>query len=132
MMRYSVYLSQFVKPDTKIKVYDLYVNGKCLFEEFFEEINEEGNLTKDLFGAINILEKAADLLMLPQTKFKVLKQSEVSCKVYEAKKNKVRIYCFEDEVGRIIVTGGKKNSQKHDIKSVLNLIKEYNGRKKIY
>ena len=129
MRRFSVHLSKFIKPGTRIKVYDLYINGECIFEEFFEEINKEGNLTKELIGVINILEKAADLLMLPQAKFKVLTQSEVSCKVYEAKKNNIRIYCFEDDSGRIIVTGGKKNSQKNDIKSVLSIIKDYNGRK---
>lgn len=130
MRNFSLHLSKYVIPDTKVPVYDLYVNGKCMFDEFYEEIQKTGNLKGELAGAMNHLVSSANLLRLPSTKINTLKHKKLPCKLYEAKKNNIRIYFFhEEKTGKIIITGGLKNSQKADINKVVNLLIEYyNGK----
>ena len=50
----------------------------------------------------------------------------MKCKVYEAKSGSVRVYLFHEEyTGGVIITGGKKDNQEEDIKSVIKTIKDY-------
>ena len=52
--------------NTKIDVYELCKNGKSIFEEFFEQIENEGNLISNLAAAIRIIEDTANLKMRPK------------------------------------------------------------------
>lgn len=126
MRKFSIHLSIYVTIDTKIPVYDLYVNDKCMFDKFYQEVQKTGNLRGELAGAINNLISSANLMRLPITKINTLKHKNLPCKLYEAKKNNIRIYFFhEEKTGRIIITGGLKNSQKADIKKIVNILKDY-------
>lgn len=123
-------MSNFIG-ETKIHVYELCHNGKSLFGEFYTEIQEEGNLHANLASAIAIVEATSDLQprRLPKKKFRQLEISKVNCKVYEAKSGSIRIYLFHDEGnGRVIVTGGKKDDQKEDIKALTKTIQAYYGK----
>jgi len=124
-------LSSNVSSTTKIPVLELCINGNSVFQPFVDEIEEDGNLEGDYFGAIRNLEHAANLLRLPQTKFKELKGFNIEGKFYEAKYGSVRIYHFhEEKTGRIIVLGGLKPNQKKDIKSAVKTIKNYQDENK--
>ncbi|MBE8715291.1 hypothetical protein [Sphingobacterium hungaricum] len=106
------------------------VDGECLLDAFYREVLESGNLKKDFVGAISILKSSANGLLLPKTKFRIIEHKRLPYKLYEAKKDDIRIYCFhEEKTGRIIVAGGKKSTQKRDIHSIVNLLIEYyNGK----
>lgn len=126
MKKFSIHLSKYVALDTKIPVYDLHINGKCVFDEFYDEIQKAGNLTGELAGAINHLISSANMMRLPKTKINTIQHKKLKYNLYEAKKNNVRIYFFhEKNTGRIIITGGLKNSQKSDINSIVSLLNEY-------
>lgn len=130
MKKYSIHLSKYTSSDTKISVFDLYEDDVCLFEQFYNQIQREGNLAGYLNSAISIVEAAANSLRLPQSKFKEIKAKGLPCKMYEAKKDDIRIYLFHEEhTGRIIVSGGKKSTQQQDINKIVNCIKAYYNEK---
>lgn len=108
----------------------MYINGESLFESFVDKIEKDGNLFDKLAGAIRIVEETSNLQRYPKTKFWEIQGHNLSCKVYEAKSGPIRKYLFhEKKKGRIIITGGLKNNQEKDIKSILNIITEYNNEK---
>lgn len=126
MEKYSLTLSSHIPSTTKIDVYELCVYKKSIFKEFFEQIENEGNLISNLAAAIRIVENTANLLLTPKTKYRVLKGLSIKCKAYEAKSGAIRIYLFHEEnIGRVIVIGGNKGSQDEDVKRVEKIIKEY-------
>lgn len=115
---------------TKIPVFELCKNGQSIFEKFYEEIEEEGNLTGQLAGAISVIEHTSNLKLLPVKKFRQLTIKGLDCKVYEAKSGSIRIYLFhEEKTGRVIVTGGKKGEQDEDISQIEYIIKSYYNEK---
>lgn len=125
MPKYSLILSRFTG-QTKIEVFELCKNGQSIFEEFYKEIEEEGNLIGQLAGAISVIELTSNLKFLPEKKFRQLTIKGLNCKVYEAKSGSIRIYLFhEEKTGRVIVTGGKKGDQDEDISQIERIIKNY-------
>jgi len=127
---FSLNLSPHITSTTKISVYELCKNGESLFEQFVDEIEKDGNLFDKLAGAIRIIEETSNLKRYPKSKFRELKGHNLSCKVYEAKSDIIRIYLFhEEKTGRIIITGGLKDNQDKDIKLILKIIKDYNNEK---
>ena len=123
-------MSSHIPNNTKIKVYELHKNGISIFEEFFKQIENDGNLLSNIAVVVRIIEDTANLNRRPQNKFRVLKGLSVNCKVFEAKSGVIRVYLFhEEKTGRIIVMGGVKDNQSADIKKVEKIIKEYNNEK---
>ena len=130
MKKFSLHLSQYVPNNTTIPVYDLHINGKCKFDKFYKEIQKSGNLKGELAGAINHLISSANLMRLPKTKINTIQHRKLPYKLYEAKKNNIRVYFIHEEhTGRIIITGGLKKDQDADINSIVHLLQEYyNGK----
>ncbi|TDO03150.1 hypothetical protein DET65_2633 [Sunxiuqinia elliptica] len=123
-------MSQHVSNTTKIKVYELCKNDESLFKDFIEEIEKDGNLFDNLAGAIRIVEDTSNLNRRPKSKFREIKGHKLKCKIYEAKSGIVRIYLFhEEKTGRVVVSGGLKDNQDTDIKSIIKTIKEYQNEK---
>lgn len=130
MKKFSLVLSNHIVGTTKINVFELHKNGKSLFKPFVEEIERTGNLFDKLAGAIRIIEETSNLIRYPKGKFREIKDHNLECKVFEAKSGIIRLYLFhEEKTGRIIITGGLKDNQKKEIKSILKIIKEYNNEK---
>lgn len=97
-------------------IYKLEENGTCYFDEFCEQIKGEGNIAKELDRVQSILDDVANLLSLPQKKFKDITPDKEKIKEYEVKTRNLRIYLIKfPENGKCILIGGKKNSQKKDI-----------------
>jgi len=119
-------LSPNVSPDTKIRVYELCINGRSLFESFIDDIEGDNLLFDKFAGAIQTIQLSANLQLLPEAKFRLIKGHNLDCKVYEAKNGPLRIYMFHEELtGRVIVTGGTKGDQDRDINRVLSIINRY-------
>ena len=130
MKKYSLTLSSHIPSNTKIDVYELCKNGNSLFEDFFNEIENEGNLISNLAATIRIIEDTSNLKLRPKKQFRLIQGHSLECKLYEAKSGGIRVYVFhEEKTGRVIVTGGNKDSQTEDIKKVIKTIKEYNNEK---
>ncbi len=125
MGNYSLILSELVSPKTKIKVFELCKNDKNLLQQFNAKIEKDGNLTKSLLSAFKIIEHSCNSIRLPEAKFRTIKDDRLPCKMYEAKKNEIRIYLFQDPKGRVIVGGGLKGSQQQDIDRIKNIIIDY-------
>lgn len=130
MKKYSLSLSNHISNTTIISVYELCKNGESLFKPFVDEIEKDENLFDKLAGAIRIVEETSNVNRYPKTKFREIQGHNLICKVYEAKSGIIRVYLFhEEKTGRVIITGGKKDSQEKDIKYILNLIKAYYNEK---
>lgn len=127
MTEYSIELSTLVNPTTEITVYELYKDGESLIQQFIRSIEKDPKLLSQFSGAVNIVERSASFRRpMPKEKFRLIEGHQLDCKVYEAKKGKIRIYLFHQEnSGRIIVTGGKKGNQKKVIKAVERTIREF-------
>ena len=112
--------------NTKIKVFDLLINGKDEFENYCNQIKLDGNLIGHLYNAITYIEQSANLVRLPRNKFRNITHEKSTIKQYEVKSGIVRIYLFhEKKRGRIIVMGGKKDTQKKDIKRFQKIVSDY-------
>lgn len=117
-------MSQLIDSNTKMKVFELQVNGTRLLTEFENEIYQQ-NKKGTYATTIKIIEQSANGLMLPKGKFRKIENTGLPCKFYEAKKDDVRIYMFQDEAGRVIICGGFKGKQKKDLRKYINLVKDY-------
>lgn len=108
-----------------IRFYKLKVNGLCLIDEFWDEIERQGNLKKQLNNAIAIMERYAQGLPTSPAKFKNITERGDPVNEYEVKTKDLRIYLFKDKEGAIVVSGGKKSTQPRDINRFKNLTIEY-------
>lgn len=116
----------------RISFFKLSKNGVSEFDEFVKEIKNEHKYSAEILRIQIIMQQVSDLNMLPDNKFKELKGRKSNVKEYEIKTRNLRVYLFHEEhTGKIIVTGGKKTSQKKDIKHFRNLVNEYLESKKI-
>jgi putative component of toxin-antitoxin plasmid stabilization module len=110
----------------RIKIFKLFVNGMCYFDEFEKEIAQEGNLISELRTIVTRLHEIADGKLLPELKFRDITPKNEKNKEYEIKTRHLRVYIFhESKTGRIIVSGGKKGTQKTDIKRFRKIKNEY-------
>jgi hypothetical protein len=110
----------------KLKVFKLIVNGKCPYDEFESEIESEGNQVSELRTIATRLYEMAECKLLPSTKFKDITPKNEANKEYEIKTRHLRVYLFhEKNSGRIIVCGGKKGTQKADIKFFRKIKRDY-------
>ncbi len=111
------------------KFYQLVLEGERLFDAFWQEIEREGNLVLELRRILAIMDQVAQMRQpLPKTVFRELQGRKKSdnVKEYEVKTSNLRVYLFHEEgTGKIVVCGGKKNTQDADIKRFRNLKKQY-------
>lgn len=114
----------------KLKIFKLLIDDSCEYDEFEKIIETEGNLKSELKTIITRLHEIADLKSLPKTKFKDITPKNDLNKEYEIKTHHLRVYLFHEKItGRVIVCGGKKGTQKEDIKHFRKIKKEYFNQK---
>ena len=110
----------------KIKFYKLLIGDTCEFDEFWEMVEKSGNLNKELIKVQTLMQEVSEMNMLPGTKFKSITPKKETIKEYEIKTKNLRLYMFHEEhTGRIIVCGGKKSTQRKDIKHFRKIKKQY-------
>jgi putative component of toxin-antitoxin plasmid stabilization module len=123
---YTFALEEIKEIKGKLKFFKLLINGKCEYDEFEKEIQSEGNLKSELITIESRLHEIADLKLLPKNKFRDITPKNASNKEYEIKTRNLRVYLFhEKRTGHVIVSGGKKGTQKHDIKHFQKIKNEY-------
>jgi len=64
-------------------------------------------------------------MRLPPNKFKRVSAAKDSVNMYEVKTRDLRLYLFRDSRGAIVVSGGKKTTQAHDITRFKNIVNQY-------
>jgi hypothetical protein len=126
LAKYSLIHTGNIPNPTKIDIWELCKDGKSLLQKFIDENQGDDLIYDKIAGALSIIETTSNLLRLPKTKFRLIEGHRLDCKVYEAKSGIIRLYLFHEEnTGRIILTGGKKDNQKEDIRSVIKTIKDF-------
>lgn len=103
----------------------LVIDGFCPYEEFWMQVEKEGNLRKQLVGIVHNMNEVANRKSLPKEKFRDITPDKESVNEYEFKKGDLRVYAIKDVAGHIVILGGKKNSQKRDIKSFRSIKQRY-------
>lgn len=127
---YNFALQEIKEIRGRLTIFKLLVNNLCLFDEFEKEIEREGSYASELRTIITRLHEVADCKTLPNTKFKDITPKNETNKEYEVKTRNLRVYLFhEKRTGRIIVSGGKKSTQKADIRHFRRIKKEYFNQK---
>lgn len=115
--------------NSKVRFYKLINNGRCLYDEFEEEIIMNGNYQDELDTIQAIIERVAQMLPISPNKFKLLSRNKKDpYPDYEIKSNRLRVYLFKQQkTGNIIVLGGIKTTegQKRDIEKMRKIKKEY-------
>lgn len=123
---YTFALKEIKEINGRLKIFKLFIDGACEYDQFEKEIENEGNLKSELITIIARLHDIADLKSLPEKKFRDITPRKESNKEYEIKTHHLRLYLFhEKNTGRVIVCGGKKGSQKSDIKHFRKIKAEY-------
>lgn len=87
-------MSSHIPSNTKIDVYELCKNGKSIFEEFFKQIEDEGNLISNLAAAIRIVEDSANLKMAPKKSLEFYKDFQLNVKSLKQSQEQLEFICF--------------------------------------
>ena len=107
-------------------IFKIIVDDECPFDKFCTEIENEGTYVSELDSIQARLEHLANNRPLPKQKFRDITPKKEKHKEYEIKTKNLRIYlCSEKHTGKIIVLGGKKNTQQRDLKKFRSIKKEY-------
>lgn len=123
-------LKEISEIKSRLKIFKLLIDDACAYDEFEKEIEREGNFKSELTTIIVRLYEIADCKTLPENKFRDITPKKESNKEYEIKTRHLRVYLFHDKhTGRVIVCGGKKGTQKADIKHFRTIKKEYFNQK---
>jgi hypothetical protein len=125
----SFALSEIEAVQGQHKFYQLVLDGEPVFDTFCQKIKSEGSLVLELDRILAIMNQVAEMKQpLPKTVFRKLQGKRGSDKVkeYEVKSSNLRVYLFHKEgTGKVVALGGKKNTQKSDIRYFRSLKKEY-------
>lgn len=103
--------------------YKLYVDGKCQFDEFYNEVIRDVKKSKDMAAIINLMDNLG-AMMLPSTKFNHIQDSQ-RCDLFEFKKNSLRVYVISRKPEIYVVMGGDKKDQKQDIAKFKKKVKDF-------
>jgi putative component of toxin-antitoxin plasmid stabilization module len=111
----------------KIDFYYLLIDGVNQYETFSEQIEQEGNQSRELVTMQVRMQEMAEMRQpLPDTKCRDITPKKDGVKEYELKTKHLRLYLIhEEKLGRVIVLLGKKTTQKKNIQSFRRLKREY-------
>ncbi len=114
----------------RVAFYKLEVDGKCPFDEFWKEIENDGNMSKELNTIQARMGQIANMVHIPGDKYHKLEGNNDERTEFEIKTKNLRVYLFhETGTGKIVVIGGKKKDQMRDIEQFRNLKSAYKNYK---
>jgi hypothetical protein len=113
--------------ETRQKVYKLIRNGKCLVDDFKDEIKKHKNIEPELDELVATIEDVANGIRVPKNLYRSLPlSSKLKYSAFEAKTKHLRLYLIsEKDTGQIHILGGKKGDQDEDLRRVEKIIREY-------
>lgn len=110
----------------KQQFFDLLIDGKGQFDNFFQQIRSDCRYESELLSIMALMEWVAQLRMLPLTKFRDITPNNDRVKEYEFKSKHLRVYAFHLEMsGKVVVLGGFKNTQPEDIRKFRMIKKRF-------
>lgn len=124
MSIFAVEKLEAVRENGKNRFFKLLKDGRCMFDDFFNEISSNDRYYKDMLNILSVMDYMAETnIILPKTKFNSIKQGNTIIG-YEFKKNDLRVYCVKPEANVVVVFGGYKKNQKEDIKKLHRITEE--------
>ena len=108
--------------------YKLYVDGKCNFDEFYEEVAHNVADMKSMAASIAYMDLLSAQL-LPSTIYNYIHDNRRT-DIYEFKKKNLRVYVIDQRPNIYVVMGGYKGNQKRDIANLKEKVKEFPLKKK--
>lgn len=104
--------------------YRLFVDGKCEFDDFLEEVNKNVADKKNMDAIIAYMDSLSAQL-LPSTIYNYIESGERH-DLYEFKKKNLRVYVIDQRPNIYIVMGGYKSTQKKkDIPRLIRKTKDF-------
>ncbi len=103
--------------------YKLYVDGKCDFETFYEEIAKNVSDMKSMAAIIAYMDSLSAQI-LPGTIYNYIHDSRRK-DLYEFKKKNLRVYVIDQRPNIYVVMGGYKGNQKKDIAKLKERVREF-------
>lgn len=94
-----------------------------IWDEYQDDLEEK--YAGSFQGLVRIMNKVANLQIVPSTKFKEITPSKEIVAEYEFKYQDLRVYAIKIPYGKLIVLGGYKNQQAGDIRKFRALKKKY-------
>ncbi len=104
--------------------YKLEKDNKCYFDIFEEEMLKT-QFAGELGKIYAYMEGVANGKSMPSTKFRDITPAKESVKEYEIKTKNLRVYLTKTTDGKIVIIGGKKNTQKSDLRKFRSLKEQY-------
>lgn len=107
--------------------YELLIEGRSQFEDFFEKIKNNPQLISEVKSILSYMQYVSDLKsFLPKEKFRDITPEVDKIKEYEFKSKHLRVYAFHSErKGKIVVFWGFKTNQVRDIKTFRSIKKTF-------
>jgi putative component of toxin-antitoxin plasmid stabilization module len=115
----------------RLALYKLAADSECYFDMFCDAVMNDGNLSRQIDRIFSLLEQVANLQRLSKEQFRDITPSKELIKEFEVKTRDLRVYMIKEE-GHIIVFGGRKSTQREDIRRFRSIKKQYLYNKKRY
>ena len=103
--------------------YKLYVDGKCAFDDFLEEVMRNVADCKSMKAIIAYMD-SINARLLPATIYNYIQSGERN-DLHEFKKRNLRVYVIDQKPNIYIVMSGYKDNQKKDIKNLVAKTKDF-------
>ena len=86
----------------------LLIDNECQLDEYEKEIkeNKDKRYIKELEKIFNYMNQVANLISLPDNKFKNISPKKEKVNEFEFKSKHLRVYAIKKENGQIIILGG--------------------------
>lgn len=106
-------------------LFKLVKGNLCFLDEFERQASGNSQYLNELAMLYAYMEYVANGVSLPSTKFRDLTPKKEIVKEYELKTKHLRLYLIKNQNGKIVVMGGFKNNQAHDIPKFRKLKRAY-------
>ena len=124
MSIFAIEKIEAIRDNGKVRFFKLLKDGKCMFDDYYNEISNNNRIFKDLLNILSVMDYMAETnAILPKTKFNSIKQGNKIIG-YEFKKNDLRVYCMKPVENVVVIFGGYKKNQKEDIKKLNRIVDE--------
>ena len=108
----------------KQKFYKLIKDDNCDFDDF--EIEARKNYSSQMNRIYALINKIANMETLSEKQFRDITPKKELIKEYEFKTHNLRVYAIHEAgTGKIVITGGFKNTQENNINHFRQIKKQY-------